>query len=261
MIRSGFTCFVLLLVGLLLAGCSSGFKKAPAPPVEPMITALEDWPEVYRRNFEKLNSFKGKARLSIESAEFSGHVSVFTYWMRPDKLYLKAEGLFGLDIGKIFMGKDRFIVYYQHNNHFVSGSIDDPYLNRFWETNITLKELRHAILGYALQSDGPLYLEDSINGIFTSRDDELEYRYIVNPGSGLLETCEVSRDGRVFIRQDFKNYRVFDGVFVPTLVQVTLLDQKERVSIFYKDIDVNVPIDPSEYTIEISSKVEQLNVN
>ncbi|MGH1365483.1 MAG: DUF4292 domain-containing protein [Calditrichia bacterium] len=246
---------------LFFAGCAgSGMRNFG---VKPFLNSLDTWPEEYQSNFEQIRTFSGSARLSIESEQFNGNVSLKTNWVRPDRLYLQAEGPLGLDVGKIFIGENRFMVYNQYNNHFTSGSIRDPYLNRFMQTNITLSELRHTVLGYVLEPDSPKQLTNRTHGIFTARsiEDDIDYRYVVNPESGLLETCELSRESRVFLRQDFKNYRNIDGIYLPMIIQITLPDQKERISIFYKSVELNRPLDLAKHTIEISSKVQQLNLN
>jgi hypothetical protein len=199
--------------------------------------------------------------VTIESPQFSGNVSVETYWTRPDRLYIQAEGPLGIDVGKIYVGSSRFIIYNQHENHFTSGSVDDPYLNRIWLTNFTLKELKFAALGYAVQAEEPLQLTDEFHGVFLSREGDIQHRFVVNPESGLLERCESIRDTKVFMQQEFKNYKIVNGFYIPQLIQITLLEQKERISVFYNDMEINKPIDPSKLVIQISPKVEQLNLN
>ncbi|RMF54916.1 MAG: DUF4292 domain-containing protein [Calditrichaeota bacterium] len=243
---------------ILFSGCGGGMRMMR---VKSFVTKLHLWPEIYQQNFQRMDSFHGKAKLTVESQDFSGNVSVETYWVNPEHLYIKAEGPLGMDVGKMFIGKKRFIVYNQYNNFFTSGSIDDPYLNRFWQTNVSLKELKYAALGFPIHWDPAVTLVDTVNGIFITREDEIEYQYLVNPENGLLESLEVSRNNRVFLQQDFKNYRVVGGVYFPSIIQITLVDQKERVSIFYEEMEVNIPIDPEIYTIDVSSKVKQLNVN
>ncbi len=246
-------------VVLLLAGCGAARKMTPVPP---FLTNLAAWPEMYHQNFQQLNTFVGKARLTVESSEYSGNVDVETYWVRPDKFYMQAEGFLGLDIGKVFVGSSRFIIYDQYSNHFVSGNVDDPYLNRFLQTDFTLKEVRQAALGQALEAPNvPIQLVDEQHGIFEAETETFLYRYLVNPRTGLLETCEVVREGRVFMRQDFRNYQVLEGVYFPRIVRITLPEQKQRISLFYKSLKINVPIDPQKYTIEVEPKVQQLNLN
>ncbi len=253
---------------LLIASCAGGFKSSgvgtAVTNVAPFTTSLDEWPAKYRRNFRNILTFQGNARLTLESPHGGGNVSTKTVWGSPDKLFMKAEGPLGLDVGKIFIGEKRFVWYNQYENHFTAGSLDDPYLNRFLQTNITFSDLKYTVLGYAGQAEDSLVLIDRTNGVFTTvhdNEDAIHYRFIVNPESGLLEAVEALRQSRVFMRQDFKNYRVINNIYLPTLVRITMLDQRERVSIFYKNIALNQPLDPGEYAIEISSKVEQLNLN
>lgn len=244
---------------LLLAGCAGG--RPSAAPVPPFLEALEVWPDVYRQNFEKIRSFTGKARLSVESEQFSGNVSMETNWINPERLFLKVEGPLGLDVGQIFVGANRFIWYNQYENHFISGSVNDPYLNRFMRTNITFADMKYNVLGYAGNWEEPLQLRNGMHGVFFTQIEDIEYQYLVNPETGLLENYEARREGRPFMRYDFKNYRVIDGIYVPMIIQITMIDQKERITIFYTDIVLNQPVDLQKLTIQIPSKVVQLNVN
>jgi outer membrane lipoprotein-sorting protein len=257
---------LLVLIIALLGGCagnraistvSSDGRKAPV-----FTRDMTLWPHLYRQNFAKITSFRGSARLTVESANTGGNVDLTTLWRSPDKLFLKAEGPLGLDIGKIFVGQKRFIWYNQYENHFTSGNLNDPYLNRFLQTNITLEDLKYTVLGFAGQAADSLEAVDLAMGIFASRspeDAEISYRFRVNPQTGLLESVEALRQNRPFMRQDFKNYDVIKGIFFPRIVQVTMLDQKERVSVFYKKVQMNVNVDEKEFDIEVQSKVQQLN--
>lgn len=249
---------VLLVVVVTACGNKARFAGSN---VQPFVTTVDEWPVAYKTNFEQIQSLAGKARLTIESPDFSGNVSISSYWVNPNVLFLQAEGPFGLDVGKIYIGSNRFLIYNQYTNHFSSGSVADPYLNRFLQTDFTLSEIKFSVLGHALQPEVPIRLVDAQHGVFEARDGGLSYRYVVNPRSGLLETCEVSRNSRVFLRQQFKNYRVVGGIYVPGIVQMTMPAQKQRISIFYNELELNQPIDPKVYTIEVASKVEQLNLN
>ncbi len=79
-----------LLFSFLLMACAGGGVRNLR--VKPFLETLDSWPEEYRSNFQQIRSFSGKARLSIESEQFNGNVSLKTNWVQPDKLYLQAEG-------------------------------------------------------------------------------------------------------------------------------------------------------------------------
>jgi len=242
----------------LIIGCAGGIKYKK---VQPFITDLGDWPLKYQSNSGQIHTFKASARFTIESASYSGHFSLKTYWIQPDTLFLQAEGPLGLDVGKIFVGELRFILYNQYNNNFVSGNIDNPFFSKFLQTSFSLKELKQSILGRPPFPSSNIRLVDPTKGIFSVILGMNEYKYYVNPATGLLEKWENIENGQVLVREQFKNYKEIDDIFIPGFIQIYLPQQNERVSIFYKDIELNHPIENKIYTIEIGPKVKQLNLN
>jgi len=255
--RFSYFYFVFSLFPYLLS-CTGGTKARIS---QPFVSDIANWPQQFEANFSKISTFEGSARLSIESPEFSGHISVKTYWISPDTFFIQAEGPLGLDIGKMYIGESRFIIYNQFENRFLSGSIDDEFLGKFLQTDIYLKDLREAILGRPLSYSIPLTLTDRNHGIFRKRIGSMDYRYVVNPATGLLESWEKLQNDRIRILEEFKNYRQIDHVYFPFLIQITLPAEQQRISVFYKEIILNNPIDSKIYTIEIGPKVKQLNLN
>ena len=61
------------IIFVLLAGCSGGIKQQSI--VKPFLTGLEGCPEMYRQNFQSMNSLTGKARVTIESVQLSGNIN------------------------------------------------------------------------------------------------------------------------------------------------------------------------------------------
>jgi len=250
----------LLLAGLLLLslGCAGPLRKGVR---QPFVRDISLWPEAYTQNYSKIRSFVGKARFTIESPEYSGHVGVKTYFAAPDTLFIHAEGPLGVDVGKIFIGPHRFIVYNPYNNNFVSGSLTDPYINNFLQTDIRLNELKTAAMGLLPLPSQGLRLSDPENGVFSYRREKELYRYTVNPVTGLLDKFEIVKQGKVVVLQEFKNYQKIGGLFMPALIRLTLPQKTERLSIFYQKLEVNVPIDSQTYSLLIGPKVKQLNRN
>lgn len=249
--------FVFLFFAYFLS-CTGGTKTRISLPA---VTDIANWPQHFEANFAKIKTLEGSARISVETPQFAGHISLKTYWISPDTLFAQAEGPLGLDIGQMYIGESRFIIYNQFENRFLSGSIDDEFLGKFLQTDIYLKELKQAILGLPLYFSAPLTLTDKSHGIFRKRIGHIDYRYVVNPATGFLESWEKLRNDRTQIFEEFKNYHQIDDIYFPFLVHITLPAEQQRISIFYKEIVLNNPIDSKIYTVEISPKVKQLNLN
>ncbi len=252
-----FTGVVWGLLILYFAGCTPGtvYKQPP-----PSFTALSEWPHYYQKNFEMLRSMLSEALISLESPSMAVNFTVNMLYAPPDTLFIQAEGPFGIDVGKFFIGRQRFIIYNQFNNTFITGSLDDKFTSTFLETHLTLREIKNAFTGYAPLPSG-LQLVDEQHGIFSALVDGKKYRYQVNPTSGYLENLEIISDNQVIFREEFKNYTSIEKIIIPRLIRLTLPQKKEMVAIYHKNIKINSKIDPNYYTIVIGTKVKQLFIS
>ena len=221
---------------------------------------LADWPAAYQANFEKLKSLQGQARISVESPDGAMSFDINVIYVAPDTLFMSAEGPFGIDLGKIFMGKNRFIIYNQINNQFFAGELDEDYYNTFLQTDLSLKQIKNAFLGYVPLPDN-LKLVDQRHGIFAALVDGKKWRIAVNRESGNLESLEISQDNQIILKEELQEYRSIDGINFPKFIRLTVPDKKEMVAIFYKNFKINETVNKDLYHIEIGPKTKQLIIN
>ena len=221
---------------------------------------LAAWPLVYKANFEKLMSLQGQARISVESPEGAMSFDINVIYVAPDTLFMSAEGPFGIDLGKIFMGKNRFIIYNQFNNQFFSGELDEDYYNTFLQTDLSLKQIKNAFLGYVPLPDN-LKLVDQQHGIFAAMVGDQKWRITVDRKSGTLQSLEISQDNQTILKEELQEYRSIDGIIFPKFIRLTVPDKKEMVAIFYKNFKINETVNKDLYHIEIGPKTKQLIIN
>lgn len=249
---------VCLFVWLLsFLGCNPVAVKRSALINLP---SLSDWPAVYKSNFVRLKNLQSKARLTVESAALSTNATVKLIYMSPNTLYLEAEGLLGIDLGKIYIGKKRFIIYNQFNNNFVSGSLDEKYYNNFLQTKLTFRQIKNAVVGLVPIPDN-IELADEPHGIFSALVNGVKWRFEIDKSSGFLNKFEKIENGKVILREEFKRYRLLNGVLIPALIRIILPVEREMVSVFHKDLKINSDLDPDSYKIKIGPKVKQLIVS
>lgn len=243
-----------VLVIFIFLGCHpSVIGKFPSAS----FTSIESWPEYYHKNHNLLRSMQSEARISIETPTFAVNFTAGVIYVSPDTLFMQAEGPFGLDLGKIMIGKNRFILFNQFNNQFFSGSLDDQFYNTFLETSLSLRQIRQGMIGYTFLPENPT-LVDTAQGIYAARGEGKEYRYIVDLQKGYLQQMEIKQDTVVVFRMEFKNYTVIDGILLPRLTRMILPHKNEMVAIYHKNIKINPDIDRHRYFIEIGPKTKQI---
>ncbi len=239
---------------LALLGCSPVLTQKSA---RVDFGAAENWPTFYRENFRKLHSFESKARFTVESPGMSTNFQAAVIFAAPDTLFLKAEGMFGVDIGEVFIGKHRYIFYNQFQNHFWSGSLDNPYENQFLQTHLKLSELKHSIVGYVPLPDN-VRLVNRRHGIFATLVNGKKWRLTVDLSTGQLQKWDVLEGEKLLLSAEFKNYRLTEGILFPGLIRLVVPGEREMVAVFHKNIVVNRKIAPERYRIVIGPKVKQL---
>jgi hypothetical protein len=247
----------LLIILLTILNCTPvTSKKTPQFKLD----SLQNWPLLYHENFGNLRTLQSKARISLESAQFATNFNISLIYTAPDTLFVQAEGPFGLDIGKIFIGRERFILYNQFNNQFISGSLDDEYYNTFLETELTFREIRNGFIGYTQLPDN-IFLAEEKKGIFLAAVDGKKWRFTVNIGTGTLKTFEIIENNQVVFKQELLSYTESEGVIFPRFIRMILPQKKEMVAIYHKNIKINHPVDKNSYSIEVGPKTRQLIIN
>ena len=245
---------VSLAIILTLSACS---PRAIYKPVHVKFDSITNWPAYYEAVYQALRTIESKARISIESTDLATNITVDLLYAAPDTLFLQAEGPFGLDLGKIFIGKDRFILYNQFNNQFITGSLHDEYYNTFLQTDFSFSDLKNAFIGMA-PLPGNATLVDSEKGVFVTSRENQRWLYTVDRTSGNLTLFEIEEQGQVIFRQEFLNYSNIEGLIFPRFTKVLLPQKKEMVAIYHKNIKINQKVDKARYSIEISPKTKQL---
>jgi len=242
---------------LVLVGCTSKniYRTSPVK-----FESLESWQAYYMKTIQQVRTIQSEARISIESSRLATNITIGLIYTAPDTLFLKAEGPFGLDLGEIFIGKDRFILHNQFNNQFFTGSLDDEYYNTFLETDFSFEELKYGLIGRAPQSEKAVLVNPE-QGIFERIVDDKKYRYTVDIKNGNLKSFEIEESSSIIFQQEYLNYTKVSGVQFPRFVKILLPQKKEMVAIYHKNIKINQPVDKSSYSIEVGPKTRQLIIN
>lgn len=248
--------WIIALLILLYSGCTN---RVLVKPPNLKFADLSMWPMAYRQNFERLKTMKNPARISVESPEYAASFDISIIYTAPDTLYMQAEGPFGIDLGKIFIGKHRFIIFNQFNNQFFSGDLDEDYYNTFLQTDLTFRQIKYAFLGYVSLPEN-LKLVDENHGIFAALVDAKKWRIKVDQKTGNLLTLEIFENNQKILTEEFKNYQNIAGVIIPRLIRIINPLKKEMVAILYKNLKINEVVDKDSYHIEIKPKTKQLVV-
>ena len=229
------------VLGLLLASCATErvgltLSTSAVPP--------EELVDRVNLRVGRLQAMTGKGSLAFESPQGAGSAYFSMALRKPDSLLVQFEGPFGLDVGLLFLSRERYVMYNGLENQVVTGVPNmasirailpveltyDQIVNAFSGT-FTLPRMHGRLVRYAIDDEQFLlsYLCDSDTCTYwVDPEAQIVTRYLVQNTSG--ETLLEAQASRIEEQGD---------VCAPRRILVRLPDH--QVSIYYSSLTLNAP--------------------
>ncbi len=236
-----------LAVGVLLLLLPVVESCAPKRAEVALNTSLVPAGELIQRVDERerrFRSLRGSGTLSFRSPEETGTASFELSLKRPDSLLVTLEGPFGIDIGMLFLSRERYVMYNSFENLAIIGSPSSGSLRSLIPLELTYDELMNTFSGmmslphdrslpksYAID-DGQFLLMYSCNGN--------ECRYWVDPAYLAVSRYQVTDpDGETLVEARYSSFIDADGLGFPKKVSIEFPTQRRRLSLAYVGLDPN----------------------
>jgi len=250
--------YILLLLAFLLISCS-GAKytlNKSSVPYEYLFSEIE-------KDQNRLESFAGSARISVDSESFSGTFNADIYLNANDSLLINVEGPFGLDVGTMFIGNNRFIFHNKVDNNFFSGSVSD-FLNRnFMQFPIKISEVSDVFTAKDLLTSMKIEEYNIQNDQFFVHGFNafIEYRLWIDPHTGHISRIEYLENKKIILEKEYRAFVKQKDLYFPTKIIIKRPLEKQAMSIYYSRLRINNPIESDRFSIRISDKAKQFNVS
>ncbi len=264
-----FRCFTgrILLTGL--AGFLSVSLSACALIKRPPVADLSRTPpqEIYRRvqhNFDKIHTLEGRGRLIVEvpGTQFAGRARILV--KKPDSLFITAKAILGVEVGFFFADRKHFSSYSPFENIYYTGPVSQMHRLVLFEMQLPYEQLLYAILGTA-----PLRLDDS------TRVKVVDNQYVfarpwgdyvmvqkIEPGKFVVsEALLVDRNGNIYVKQTFSRFRKIQGVWLPQIIRLFRPQTRERLTVYYEQVRINVPLKSEEFTFTVPENARRIRLN
>lgn len=258
----------LILSYLLFVSCApfTGGDKADfyrSHPVSLFYTAFQ--------HTQEIETFEGKAHLTIESAVegFQGNATI--YYRRPDSLLVRLQAGFGVPVGSMLITGNRVQIYNIREKSLYESEGSDVPLNSLVGINLRAANLFEAVLGLprlpdmisatGTEPDSLHYLADEGNFIFSIQTETDAREYIVTPDKQVFLHYALfnTSDGDTTLCT-FRQFRRFKNIKMPQHVQISRKNPKERLSLFYTRMQVNKRIPKDRFKIKYPKDVEIIHL-
>ena len=211
---------------------------------------------------KSIKSLKGDLRITLDTPQYSGNFDANILLNEPDSLLITVTGPFGINLGKVYVTKNRFIFYNQVMNQFYKGSKSDFAGKNFLQFPLEISQLKDVFTGrdpfdvlqkkiYEIRDDK--YFLEAENGKYN-------YRVWFEPEHLLISRIEYLKNGKIEFYKEYNNFSEVNGIYFPHHLNFVRPDEKQGLSVFVTSIEINAKIDPDAYKIKVSDSATQIDL-
>ncbi len=132
--------YILTLPLILLAACTGSKQELDKIPVKEIKQKVNE-------RFSKINSLEASGTIAFDSPDMSNSGYIEIRLRKPDSVFVKIEGPFGIDIANALITRTDFIYYNVQENKVILGPTTDINIGAILRIKVTFDELINSFSG------------------------------------------------------------------------------------------------------------------
>ncbi len=255
--------FYLLFVSLafVLYGCK-GTKSVIEGEANTNLSMLKVM-SLHNAASPKFNTLASRVQVVYEDDDKQQSITVSLRMEKDKTIWIKASVL-GITLAKAIITPDRVSYYETISNTYFDG--DFSLLSDWLSTDLDFEKTQAILLGQSIFSlDDSKYKVDVVSNQYKIQPKKQPFNFIhslfLNPTSYKVISGSVSQpnDNRLMSIR-YGEYQFVEGSYYPTdiLIDASEKDEKTKISVTYKNIDVNAPVS---FPFEIPQGYEQIRLS
>lgn len=250
----------LLAFILIISGCSTKTFQFSDEKLSPEAA----FKKVMAEN-DIVNTLHGNIRISIETPEEASGFDAEVFFRAPDSLMIKIDYILGADAALLAILKERYVFYNKVNDNFLSGNINDDFINAFFQLPIPLSQFSDLIIGrFPIDSSYAKYEVSEMNDnyLFENQKDDLNWYYSIDPFLGSVELLEIYDDKKqLLLAQNFTKFEMINNVVFPRQIILKRPSRGQYISIYYKELEINGDFSSEVFEVSIPASTKQLDLD
>jgi hypothetical protein len=189
----------------------------------------------------------------------SGSASFEASMKKPDSLLVQLEGPLGIDVGTLFLSREKFVVYNSIENTVMTGNPENSRLRSLIPMNLSYEEMMNAFAGIVVapnEGDIVQYRIDDDKFYLETKCGENVCRYWIDPNHLLVSRYEMrNASDAVVLSAKLSSFTTEENISAPKRINITMPLQHRQVTIAYNALRLNPEETDFTYKIPSSAKV------
>ncbi len=251
-----------LIILLTLIGCAS-------PKVivrEPVRTEGVNPVDLIRKNGEngrRLRYMKAVTTLNLESPKSANQFTAQLAIKFPDSIYIKIEGVLGIDGLKASLNRQTFVVYNIINRYVIQGVTSSSAIRKTFDYDISFDEMVELLIGLPQLKESELrdladFSADESYYVLTFKTNGETKKVWLDPFAqyAVSRIRHFDAAGILYLEKEFSRFENIDGNFLPRYVRIVKPQEKDLLSIYFNDRTMNKSFSSSVFTIKYPEDVK-----
>lgn len=196
----------------------------------------------------RIRSMTGKGTVSFESPEIGGTAGFTLALKKPDSLLVRFEGPFGIDVGTLFLSRERYVMYNSMDNRVVTGVPTERAMRSVIPFELTHEQILSSFAGalaIPVGADPLTYLIDDKKFLLSYACGTEICSYWIDPRYLLVMKYERrDRQQRLLMTITVSHPTEQDNIILPRRIVVKFPEEGRQLSIYYSSFQLN-PSNPS----------------
>jgi outer membrane lipoprotein-sorting protein len=196
------------------------------------------------KNSEKLNTLKGEGVISIDSPEMSSSGSFTLSIVKPDSLYIKLEGPFGVSIAAIMLERNRFVYYNIQENRVITAPSTATNIKAVMRLKLDFDDFINGFSGsynfIDTNSQNFSLARNEDNLVLTQKTSEETKKYFLDPEKRYIRQYNVyDKEGKEKMVVEYSNFSEENGYYFPNKIKISRTASSEYVFLDYSSKELN----------------------
>lgn len=229
---------------LILLLCLIFYSCTASETVKESDLTFDELRKKVNDNSMKLNSLDAYGEISIDSPELSNSGSITVSIKKPDSVFTKLEGPFGIDVADLLITRNNFIYYKPMDNTVIKGPSNSHYLGIIMKIKVDFDDIINAFSGkYIFSDDRYEDVKIQVTGnnylLTMKKDSELKKFWINTEDYYVTKLGTYDLNGETKIEITYENFYERDGIHFPKNITITRPKEKQNIWLTYSNEEFN----------------------
>jgi outer membrane lipoprotein-sorting protein len=235
--------YIFPIVLIIFLACTGAKENAVLEkiPVKEIKQKVND-------QFKKIESIEAEGTIAFDSPDMSNSGYIELSLKKPDSIYFKIEGPFGIDVASALITRKDFVYYNVQENKVIMGPTTAINIGAILRIKVSFDELINSFSGsfYFPDEDSDSIDAASENNsyVLQIKKDFGKKKYLIEPQTYTVNNYSVyNNKGKIILEVDYSKFETEstpDGTFYfPDQITIHRPDVKQTVWLSYESKEIN----------------------